>query len=389
MTIRLGHPPPHAQSLVEAVVYGHHARLDHHLLDRDIEDVQHPLDVADDIRRVFDHQHVGAFVHAHCASGREQLGALGGEQGRHFGCLGIVDLQIFGIERRQIGHLIAALQLLFLSCGNLVRRGHQQDVVVQPLVEPSDLENDVERLFPGHTIETQRDIAGDGIRGHQVEIIEVGDDLQHGSNRNILEVQRDWLALILFRCRGGDPLFHLYDEHLVGLVVAIIKLAIDRKFKQGVIALTEHLHLGDRGRKILHIDKIQLIIRDPGTVELGEHLLATAAHIHRRRAVVQGHQKLPLSLLATAKIHPLDRVEISTACIHLRDGQHGFAGSNRGGSRHGRGDSRGLVLRLVLGDPLGINQCRLGNRLAPDKGRRTGSRGDRSRSHRLTGLLSQ
>ena len=193
----------------------------------------------------------------------------------------------------------------------------------------------------------------------------------------------------MFRCRGRDPLLHLYDEHLVGLIVAIIKLAIDRELKQGVIALAEHLHLGDRGRKILHIDKIQLIIRDPGTVELGEHLLAAAAHIHCRRAVVQGHQKLPLSLLATAKIHPLDRVEISTACIRLRDGQHGFAGSNRGGSRHGRGDSRGLVLRLVLGDPLGINQCRLGHRLAPDKGRRTGSRGDRSRSHRLAGLLSQ
>ncbi|MNF74466.1 hypothetical protein D3C84_564990 [compost metagenome] len=260
--------------------------------------------------------------------------------------------------------------MLFLSCGNLVRRGHQQDVVVQPLVEPSDLENDVERLFPGHTIETQRDIAGDGIRGHQVEIIEVGDDLQHGSNRNILEVQRDWLALILFRCRGGDPLFHLYDEHLVGLVVAIIKLAVDRELKQGVIALTEHLHLGDRGRKILHIDKIQLIIRDPGTVELGEHLLAPTAHINRRRAVVQGHEKLPLPLLATAKIHPLDRVEISTACIRLRDGQHGLAGSNGGGSRHGRGDrdGLGLILRLVLSDPLGINQRRLGHWLAPDKG---------------------
>ena len=112
--------------------------------------------------------------------------------------------------------------MLFLSCGNLVRRGHQQDVVVQPLVEPSDLEDDVERLLPGHAIKAQGDVAGNGIRGHQVEVIEVGDDLQHGSNRNILEVQRDWLALILFRGRGGDAFFHLYDEHLVGLVVAII-----------------------------------------------------------------------------------------------------------------------------------------------------------------------
>ena len=259
--------------------------------------------------------------------------------------------------------------MLFLSCGNLVRRGHQQDVVVQPLVEPSDLENDVERLFPGHTIETQRDIAGDGIRGHQVEIIEVGDDLQHCPNRNILEIQRDWLALILFRCRGRDPLFHLYDEHLVGLVVAIIKLAVDREFKQGVIALAEHLHLGDRGRKILHIDKIQLLIRDPGTVELGEHLLATAAHIHCSRTVIQGHEKFPLPLLATAKIHPLDRVEVGTSRVCLRDGQHGFAGCNGDGNSNGRGDrdGLGLILRLVLSDPLRINQRRLGHWLAPDK----------------------
>ena len=57
------------------------------------------------------------------------------------------------------------------------------------------------------------------------------------------------LPLVLLRRRGGNPFFHLDDEHLVGLIVTVVKLAVHRELEQGVIVLAEHLHLGDRVAK--------------------------------------------------------------------------------------------------------------------------------------------
>ncbi len=77
MPVVLGYPPAHPEGLVKAIIYGHHAGFDHHLLDRNVENVEHPLDAADHIRRILDHQHVGTLIHAHGATGGEQLGTVG------------------------------------------------------------------------------------------------------------------------------------------------------------------------------------------------------------------------------------------------------------------------------------------------------------------------
>ena len=197
--------------------------------------------------------------------------------------------------------------------------------------------------------------------------------------------------MVLLRRRGGHPFFHLDDEHLVGLIVTVVKLAVHRELKQGVIALAEHLHLGDRGSKVLHIDEVELIIRHPGTVELGQHFLTTAADIHRRRTVVQRHEELPLPLLATTKIHALDRVEVGATHVCLRHGQHRLAGGN-GRRSHSRCGSHGrlsLILGLVLGNSLGVNQCRLSHRLASDERRLAGCNRRRRGRDRLPSLVSQ
>ncbi len=69
MTIVFGHSPPHPERFIKAVINGHHPRLDNHLLDRNIENIEHPFDAADDIGGILDHQHVGSLVHAHRTTG--------------------------------------------------------------------------------------------------------------------------------------------------------------------------------------------------------------------------------------------------------------------------------------------------------------------------------
>jgi hypothetical protein len=60
---------------------------------------------------------------------------------------------------------------------------------------PLALQDDVQRLVPGHVLQAQRDVAGHGVAGDDVEVGEVGDHLQQRAHLDVLEVQRQLLAL--------------------------------------------------------------------------------------------------------------------------------------------------------------------------------------------------
>ena len=106
----------------------------------------------------------------------------------------------------------AATRVLAFTRSDFVSWRNEQHVPDLPLIQPLGFQNRVERLIPRHILQTKGDIATDGIAGNQVQVSKISDQLQYGTNINILEIQRQFftgigetvcLALIgLFFCRG-------------------------------------------------------------------------------------------------------------------------------------------------------------------------------------------
>ena len=71
--------------------------------------------------------------------------------------------------------------------------GRDPDHVARLQAAPGPgLQDDVQRLVPGHVLQAQRHVAGDGVAGHHVEVGEVGNHLQQRANLDVLEVQRQF-----------------------------------------------------------------------------------------------------------------------------------------------------------------------------------------------------
>lgn len=142
--------------------------------------------------------------------------------------LGVVHLDQFPTQWRQLGDLLLRFQLLALTGGDLVGRGHQEHVAELALVQALGLQHQVQRLVPRHVLQAQGDIALHGIRGHQVQVGEVGDQLQYRTHVDVLEVQRQFLTgigeIVLLAPLGvfGGHRLDADGQAIVGLVDQIV-----------------------------------------------------------------------------------------------------------------------------------------------------------------------
>ena len=105
---RCGRAEAHAELAAEVVVDDHDARFDQHLPHRNVERRDQPADVGQALRGVLQQQRVGALVDRDAAALREQRVVLAGlDQRREVARLRVVDLQVFGAQRRQLLHFLA------------------------------------------------------------------------------------------------------------------------------------------------------------------------------------------------------------------------------------------------------------------------------------------
>ena len=121
------------------------------------------------------------------------------------------------------------LELELLLGRELVLRRDPDHVARLAHAQALGLQDDVERLVPGHVLQAQRDAAGDGVAGHDVEVGEVGDDLQQRAHFDVLEVQRQLLARVARALRQlvRVDLLRPHFEH--ELVVALVGAVLPRR----------------------------------------------------------------------------------------------------------------------------------------------------------------
>ena len=125
-----------------------------------------------------------------------RAGALAGDAVGDVLHLRVVELERLRAHRLERGDLLLGLELDLLLGVQLVLGRDQDHVARLAQAQVLRLQDDVERLVPGHVLQAQGDVAGDGVAGHDVEVGEVGDDLQQRADFDVLEVERQLLARV-------------------------------------------------------------------------------------------------------------------------------------------------------------------------------------------------
>src|SRR6185369_12946617 len=111
----------------------------------------------------------------------------------------------------------------FFARGDFRRWCDQQNVSNLALVETLRLQNQLQRLVPRYVLQTQRDAARNGVARDEVEVGEVGDQLQHRADFDVLEVQRQLFTFVpedvvaLREFLVADRI-HVDRQSLVGLI---------------------------------------------------------------------------------------------------------------------------------------------------------------------------
>ena len=106
----------------------------------------------------------------------------------------IVDLDNFGSERLKFFHHLTGFQFLLLLLIQLIQGRNPDDIAILALTQTLGLQHQIQCLIPGNILEPERDVTVNGVTGYYIDIGEVGQDLQNGSHRNVLEVQRQLVA---------------------------------------------------------------------------------------------------------------------------------------------------------------------------------------------------
>src|SRR5690606_34935594 len=87
----------------------------------------------------------------------------------------------------QFFQLPVGLDLQTLALGDFGGWSNQHDIAIDPLVEALGLQDDIQRLVPGYILQSQSDVSCHRITGHQIEIREVGNQLQQCPHFYVLE----------------------------------------------------------------------------------------------------------------------------------------------------------------------------------------------------------
>ena len=309
------------QRLREGVGRFDDTRLDQHLTDWDIDFGDQLADVAQLGRRVGDEQLVGSLVEQGVAAFGQhtrRLGITTGGRGaaahaaQHLlddlGAL-IVELETLGTQGLEIGDRGTRLQIQLLTCGKLIARRNPDDVAVLAHRQTLLLEDDFQSLVPRDIVEAQGNVAGDRIADNDIEVGDIGKDVQQLTQRNVLEVQRDLLALIALTLGSLEQLggivldrLHLDDELTLALVGGVFPQALGRNDHTSVFTMLGCGNCGHRRRKIGHIELARQFIRKLGALEVDDQLSALLTHVdgHARVGQIDGH--LRLASLATTEL---------------------------------------------------------------------------------------
>ena len=311
--------PAYTQRLVKADVGFNDTCFDHHLTYRDI---QLGNDTAQLVQTVLGFQRnnaVGAVVHG---NGTALLGTGGnrGKQGGNIGGFGVVDLDQLTTQRGQFGDLLLRLQLLALAGGNFLGRSNQQHVTDLTLVQTLGLEYQIQRLVPGHVLQTQGDAALHSVTGHEVEVGKVGNQLQYRTHFDVLEVQRQFFTRIgelvgttLFDFGTGHGL-EADDQAVIGLIHQMFEEAGRLDADAGILSRSAGVDEVHRSGEVLHIQTYAQLIRQAGIGEVQTHATTLLLYIHTDGRVRQVDNHVTFTLLTALEVQTANGTATGHCC---------------------------------------------------------------------------
>ena len=165
------------------------------------------------------------------------------------------------------------------------------------------LQNNVQRLVPGHVLQAQSDSAGHRVRCHHVKARKVGNHLQHLAHVNALKIERQLLPVVASTlcefARVNLEGLDVNHQFRLGLVGGMFPLALGRNHHAHAVA---HFGGGDglHGRaKVVHI---QAPAQALGQAHIAQFHHQVAAHLFdiRRHFAAGQRQAHPAGALACA-----------------------------------------------------------------------------------------
>ena len=186
--------------------------------------------------------------------------------------------------------MLVGLNLLPLTLRDFRSWSYHQNITHLTFVEPLGLQNQLQCLVPGDILQTQGNSSGYCIARHQVQLGEIGNQLQYGTNLDVLKVQgypvthiaEFVLALInLFLGQG------LYTDHIlvVCLVRQVIKItgSLENQRRSPLSGINRHTVY--RGGKIGHIVATHQALSHGGINELHIDVTRFTEHVHIHRRI--------------------------------------------------------------------------------------------------------
>lgn len=219
----------------------------------------------------------------------------------------IVQLEGFGTQRLELAHLLLAFERQLFLCRQLVARRDPDDVASLALVQPLGVENDVEGLVPGDVLQSQRQRTTDGVGRDDVVVGEVGDHLQHRTHVDILEIQRQLLALVARLAalnqlvRILDQTLHLEDELILALVGVVLPETGRSDREAGIGTRAHDFHLRDRRAEVGHVIALQEFLGHRGAQEFDHQLRTLLADVDTDVRIRQFDHDATFTILAAAE----------------------------------------------------------------------------------------
>ena len=270
---------------------------------------------------------------------------LRGDVGR----LGVIHLERLRAHLLKALHGGARFQLLFLAGRDFIARGDPQHVARLAQAQALGLHDDVQRLVPGHILQAQGDRTRHRVGGHDVEVREVGDDLQQRTDFDVLEVQRQLLpgvARALAELVGIHALLaHLQHELVVALVRGMLPVARRRHHHAHAVTRLRGGHRLHRRAEVGHIQAAAQALGQGTLQELHHEARALLADVDTDLVVRQLDDDTPRIARAAAEVDVAQRADVQVAALGKMRRRIGL-GRHRFGTLHDHQQAVALDARL-------------------------------------------
>ena len=192
--------------------------------------------------------------------------------------------------------------------------------------QPLGIHDDLKSLVPRHILQTQSQGTCHRIRGDDIEVGEVRDDLQQRAHFNILEIERQLFAAVARALRqlAGVDLFlaHFHHELIVALVCAVLPVTHRVNAHPNTIALLSGRYRLHRRTEIPHIELLAQIFRQSCTQEVHRQALALLPQIHPHLAAAKADYNPAGAIATTAKVDTANRSGIRGCRLVLEHRSH-------------------------------------------------------------------